>query len=332
MRFNIIHLSLGLASVVYAVPVRQRVTVNTRPVTPNEEPITPVWDLFGGSPIELEYHYIPPSTKEHEQDNKYAEYTHDVVNRILDRQSKRDKDFPFTGDPRQFSFRLTTRIQVFGVTCPCTLDVVVEPQQGGAGAQAKTTIRENKNGCKDYFINGVPRLPDGLDPHAKPPSRPASPASNSPHCPASPHSPGPPPSPGSIHSSDSWYTTDSDSPPSPGPPQSPGSPKAPGSPHPDSHSDSATSALPQSPGSPKAPGSPHPDSHSDSATSALPQSPGAPHPHSESESATPASARSGTYRVINKVDSVTLSDNARFHNGNVIRIGNARFPNGNPFY
>ncbi|KAJ3915247.1 hypothetical protein F5877DRAFT_82030 [Lentinula edodes] len=223
MRFNIIHLSLGLASVVCAVPVRHMVSVSTEPVT--KRATIPYWDSFDGPPIDLEYHYIPPSTKEHQQDNKYAGYTDDVVHRILDRKSKRITSVPFTGDPRQFSFKILTPIQVFELVCPCTVDVVVEPQQGGAGAQATSTFRETR--CKDHFINGVPRLPDGLDPHAKPPSRPASPASNSPHCPASQHSPGPPHSP--THSSDSWYTTDSDS------------PQSPGSPHPDSHSDSATS-------------------------------------------------------------------------------------------
>ncbi|KAJ3890253.1 hypothetical protein GG344DRAFT_78017 [Lentinula edodes] len=302
MRFNIIHLSLGLASVVYAVPVMHMVQVSTDPVT-KREPIPPFWDLFKKPPIVLEYHYIPPSTGEHQQNNKYAGYTDDVVDKILGSRSKRDEDVPFTGDPRQFSFEILTPIQVFSLVCPCTVDVVVEPQQGGAGARATSTF--GKRRC-DYFIRGVPSLPDGLGPHAKPPTRPASPASDSSHCPASPHSPGQPPSPGpphspgSTHPSDSWVF--------PAIPHFPEPPHFPNfRPFPD---------FRPFPGLPQFPGSPHPDSHSDSATSALPQSPGAPHPHSDSDSATPASARPGTYRVINKVDSVTLSDNARFHNGN----------------
>ncbi|KAJ4467839.1 hypothetical protein C8R41DRAFT_925577 [Lentinula lateritia] len=238
MRFDIIYLSLGLASVVYAFPVSQRVSVTTGPVT-NQATI-PLWDIFEELPIRLNYKYVPPSTKEHQQDNKYAGYADDVVNKILERKGDRISTVPFTGDPRWFSFEILTPIRVFDVVCPCTVDVVVVAQNGGAGAQATSTFRETR--CKDHFINGVSSLPDGLDPHAKPPSRPESPASDSSHCPASAHSPGPPHSPGSTHSSDSWDLLDS--------------PHSPGSPHPDSHSDSATPALPQSPGSPHSPASP----------------------------------------------------------------------------
>ncbi|KAJ3865091.1 hypothetical protein EV359DRAFT_80838 [Lentinula novae-zelandiae] len=178
MRFNIIHLSLGLVSVVYAAPVMHTVSVTTAPV--RNEATTPHWDPFEGPPIKLEYKYVPPAgekpQKDHEdqKDNKYARYADDVVNRILEHQGERKMDVPFTWDPRKFAFEILTPIRVFDV------EHLHRPNQATGEVHPMLTVS-----------TGLRRFPMVSTPQA-PTSRTASPAPASPHSPDSPYFPGSP--------------------------------------------------------------------------------------------------------------------------------------------
>ncbi|KAJ3851989.1 hypothetical protein EV368DRAFT_82982 [Lentinula lateritia] len=298
MRVNIIHLPLGLASVVYAAPVMHTVSVTTAPVTHTSSVTTaqatiPRWGPFGSLPIKLEYKYVPPAgeepQKDHEpqKDNDYGRYADDVVDTILEHQGERKKDVFFTWDPRKFAFEILTPIRVFDVVCPCIVDVNVYAKGPGAPAQAKSSYRGSPSNANS--LNLVPSLPVGLDPQA-PTSRPTSPA------PASPHSPG------EAHSSGSAYSFDSHFPVSPHSPGSPHSPDlahfsdithSPGSPH--SPDLAHFSDITHSPDSPYSPGSPASDA-----------SDGHQHVHV------------GGYSV-NRVGNIIISGNASFHVGNTYR-------------
>ncbi|KAJ3807827.1 hypothetical protein F5876DRAFT_79359 [Lentinula aff. lateritia] len=279
MRVNIIHLPLGLASVVYAAPVMHTVSVTTAPVTHTVSVTTAQatirWGPFGSPPIKLEYKYVPPAgeepQKDHEpqKDNDYADYADDVVDTILEHQGERKKDVPFTWDPRKFAFEILTPIRVFDVVCPCIVDVNVYAKRPGAPAQAKSSYRGSSSNA--HSLNEVPSLPVGLDPQA-PTSRPTSPA------PASPHSPGEAHSSGSAYSFDSYFPVS---------PHSPGSPHSPDLAH--------FSDITHSPDSPYSPGSPASDA-----------SDGHQHVHV------------GGYSV-NRVGNIIISGNASFHVGNTYR-------------